>query len=364
MYSDAQSSGVLVIDLDALARNYAALRRAAAPAECGAVVKANAYGLGMGPVARRLLHEGCRNFFVATLAEGLELRKLSPRARIFVLEGVVAGAEPLLAGAALVPVLNSLEQVERWSKAGGAAALHLDTGMTRLGLSAAEVATLAGDLERLRNIEIEYVMTHLACADEPLHSLNADQLAAFDRLRTQLPQAKTSIGNSAGAFLSAAHRGDLVRAGIALYGGNPFIAEPSPVEAVVALKARILQVRTLEEPAMIGYGATYAAEPPARIAVVGIGYADGYPRSLGNTGCASIGGVRVPIVGRVSMDLMCLDVSAIPAERVREGMSVDFIGGGIGLDEVAAAAGTISYEILTRLGARLTREYRGEGGEV
>jgi alanine racemase len=318
----------------------------------------------MGPVARRLLHEGCRNFFVATLAEGLELRKLSPRARIFVLEGVVAGAEPLLAGAALVPVLNSLEHVERWSKAGGPAALHLDTGMTRLGLSAAEVAILAGDLERLRNIEIEYVMTHLACADEPLHSLNADQLAAFDRLRSQLPQAKTSIGNSAGAFLSAAHRGDLVRAGIALYGGNPFIAEPSPVEAVVALKARILQVRTLEEPAMIGYGATYAAEPPARIAVVGIGYADGYPRSLGNTGCASIGGVRVPIVGRVSMDLMCLDVSAIPAERVREGMFVDFIGGGIGLDEVAAAAGTISYEILTRLGARLTREYRGEGGEV
>ncbi|HEY5569428.1 MAG TPA: alanine racemase [Gammaproteobacteria bacterium] len=364
MYSDAQASGVLIVDLDALARNYAALRRAAAPADCGAVVKANAYGLGLSPVARRLLHEGCRNFFVATLAEGLELRELAPRARIFVLEGVVAGAEPELAGAALVPVLNSLEQVERWSEAGGPAALHLDTGMTRLGLSAADVATLARDAKRLRNIEIECVMTHLACADEPEHSRNADQLAAFDRLRSVWPQAKTSIGNSAGAFLSEAHRGDLVRAGIALYGGNPFIAEPSPVEEVVALKARILQVRTLEEPATIGYGATYAAEPPARIAVVGIGYADGYPRSLGNSGIASVGGVRVPVVGRVSMDLACLDVSAVPAGRVREGMFVDLIGGGIGLDEVAAAAGTISYEILTRFGARLKREYRGEVGEV
>jgi alanine racemase len=232
--------------------------------------------------------------------------------------------------------------------------------MTRLGLSGTEAATLAGDPALLRNVKIECVMTHLACADEPAHDLNTDQLAAFASTRARLPIAKTSIGNSAGAFLSSAHRGDLVRAGIALYGGNPFVARPNPVEAVIALKARILQLRGIEQPVTIGYGATYTAGPPTRIAVVGIGYADGYPRCLGNKGFASVGGVRVPIVGRISMDLLCLDVSTLPQHAVEEGTFVDLIGNGISLDEVAATAGTISYEILTRLGTRMQREYRGE----
>jgi alanine racemase len=353
------ASGVLVVDLDALARNYALVRRTVAPAECGAVVKANAYGLGVAQVARRLFDEGCRTFFVATLEEGHELRDLLPRPRIFVLSGAIPGTERALKKAALMPVLSSLSQVRSWAGIGGPAALHVDTGMTRLGLSRAEVDALTADRALLSAIEIEYVLTHLACADDPDHNLNADQLAAFASMRARLPGAKTSIGNSAGAFLSSAHRGDLVRPGIALYGGNPFAARPNPVEAVVALRAPILQLRTLDAPATIGYGATYAASPPARIAVVGLGYADGYPRSLGNRGVAGINGKRVPIVGRVSMDLLCLDVSTLPERDVSEGMLVDFIGAGIPLDEVAASAGTISYEILTRLGGHLRREYRG-----
>ena len=363
MDSHRRASGVLVVDLDALARNYGVVCRAAAPAECGAVVKADAYGLGMEAVARRLFAEGCRSYFVATLAEGLELRTLLPRARIFVFEGAVADSAPELAAAALVPVLNTLAQVERWAKIGGAAALHVDTGMSRLGLSAAEVATLAAEPARLAGIEIECVLTHLACADEPEHRLNAAQLADFERLRAELPAAKTSIGNSACAFLGAEYHGDLVRAGIVLYGGNPFLARPSPVESVVRLSATILQVREIELDVTIGYGATYAARGPARIAVAGIGYADGLPRCLGNKGAASVAGVRVPIAGRVSMDLLCLDVSALPADAVSEGMVAHFIGGGISVDEVADTAGTISYEILTGLGARLQREYRGAAGE-
>jgi alanine racemase len=359
MQAHSGATGVLLVDLDALARNYGVLCRTVAPAECGAVVKANAYGLGVVPVARRLFAEGCRTFFIATLDEGNELRDVLPRPRIFVLSGAIPGTERALKKAALIPVLNSLSQVRAWAGVGGPAALHVDTGMTRLGLSRSEVDALAADRTLLSTLEIECVLTHLACADEPDHALNTDQLAAFASIRTRLPTTKTSIGNSAGAFLSSAHRGDLVRPGIALYGGNPFIARPSPVEAVVSLRAPILQLRTLDAPATIGYGATYAASPPARIAVVGLGYSDGYPRSLGNRGVASINGKRVPIVGRVSMDLLCLDVSALPEQDVVEGMLVDLIGNGISLDEVATSAGTISYEILTRLGGHLRREYRG-----
>ncbi|HEY7672702.1 MAG TPA: alanine racemase [Gammaproteobacteria bacterium] len=359
MQPHSGATGVLVVDLDALARNYGLLRRTVAPAECGAVVKANAYGLGLAPVARRLFAEGCRTFFVATLDEGHELRDVLPRPRIFVLSGAIPGTERALKTAALIPVLNSLSQVRGWASIGGPAALHVDTGMTRLGMTRAEVDALASDRALLSALEIACVLTHLACADEPDHNLNRDQLAAFASIRARLPEAKTSIGNSAGAFLSSAHRGDLVRPGIALYGGNPFAARPNPVDAVVSLRAPILQLRTLDAPATIGYGATYAASPPARIAVVGLGYADGYPRTLGNRGVASINGRRVPIVGRVSMDLLCLDVSTLPEQDVTEGMLVDFIGNGISLDDVATSAGTISYEILTRLGGRLRREYRG-----
>jgi alanine racemase len=346
----------LRIDLDALCRNYRLLLERAKPGECAAVVKANAYGLGLERVARRLLREGCRRFFVATLAEARELRALAPDAEIGVFEGALASTAGALAELEARPVLNTLEQVERWAGK-GRALLNIDTGMNRLGLRAADVAALARREDLLAALELDFVMTHLACADEPEHPLNAEQVAQFERLRALLPRARTSIGNSAGTLLDAAHRGDLARPGIALYGGNPFNGRPNPMEAVATLTAPILQLHDVTETETVGYGATYVANPPARIAVVGIGYADGYPRNLGNRGTAAVQGQRVPVVGRVSMDLLAIDVGGLPRDDVRVGDSVELIGPTVGLDEVAAAAGTISYEILTGLGARLARDY-------
>jgi alanine racemase len=354
MPAETPRSATLRIDLDALARNFRMLRARAEPAECSAVVKANAYGLGVERVARRLEREGCRKFFVATLAEARELRGIVSAAEIYVFEGAVDGAVAALTQLNVRPVLNTLEQVERW-QGRGPAALHLDTGMNRLGLGVADVAVLAK--RRQLTAGLALVMTHLACADEPEHPQNREQLARFDRLRTQLPATPTSIGNSAGTLLGGPFRGDLVRPGIALYGGNPFSDRPNPMEAVVTLTAPVLQLRDLDEPQPVGYGATYFASPPARLAVVGLGYADGYPRNLGNRGTAAVQGRRVPVVGRVSMDLISVDVGALPRDAVRVGDSVELIGPTVGLDEVAAGADTIGYEILTGLGSRPVREY-------
>ena len=354
---ESPTGALLRVDLDALAQNYRLLCKQAAPAECAGVVKADGYGLGTVGVARRLLREGCRKFFVATLAEVAELRALAPDVSIYVLEGAVLAAVDELVALRAAPVLSSLEQIERW-RGRGRALLHIDTGMTRLGLSAADVRLLAGRRDLLEGIELEYVITHLACADEPEHPQNRAQLKLFDELRRLLPPAKTCIGNSAAIFIDAAHRGDLVRPGVALYGGNPFVGRANPMAAVVTLLAPILQIREIEDAAVpVGYGATYVAKPPARLAVVGVGYADGYPRSLGNRAAAAVNGQRVPVVGRVSMDLLCVDISVLPRDSVRAGDFVELIGPTVGLDEVAEAAGTISYEILTGLGRRLVRQY-------
>ena len=350
-------SGVVKIDLDALARNYQRVREAVAPSDCGAVVKADAYGLGVQPVAQRLWREGCRQFFVATLDEGVELRQHLPDAAIHVFEGVAQDAEAAFVAAGLVPVLNSTEQVERWRATGRPASLHVDTGMTRLGLSKSELDRLVARPDWRAGLSIDYLMTHLACADQAEHALNALQLKRFQSAQSKLGIERTSLGNSAGALLGPAYRGDLVRPGIALYGGNPFANRPSPVEPVATLEARVLQLREIDEPLTVGYGATFSVEPRARLAVLGIGYADGYPRCLGNRAAAMVQGQRVPVVGRVSMDLTCIDVSQLGAAAVEVGQYVELFGPGISIDEVAAAAGTISYELLTGLGSRLKRQY-------
>ena len=352
-------SGIVRVDLDALARNYHRIRAAADAAECGAVVKANAYGLGLKPVATRLAREGCRRFFVATSNEGLELRRYLPEAAVYVFEGLPEGSETEFVQARLTPVLNTLEQIARWRPSGRPAAVHIDTGMNRLGLGPADVAQLTANPDLLAGFELDCVMTHLACADEPAHELNARQLARFESAIAKLPAARGSIANSAGVFLGPGYCADLVRPGIGLYGGNPFVAQASPVEPVVTLEARILQLRSIDEPAFVGYGATYRAQPPARLAVLGLGYADGYPRSLSNRGSASVAGKRVPVVGRVSMDLVCLDVTEIDPEAIAVGQFVQLFGDAISIDDVAAAAGTISYELLTGLSRRLRREYIG-----
>ena len=348
----------LEVDLDALVANYRVVRDAALPAESAAVVKADAYGLGAGPVARSLFAAGCRRFFVATLAEGAELRAVLREARIYVLDGPVDDDPADFSRDDLIPVLNSIEQVAVWANS-GPAALHIDTGMNRLGLSGAELRSVASADSEFPQFALDLVMTHLACADEPGHPLNVAQVDEFAALVRVLPPAPTSIGNSAGAFAAPATRGNVVRAGIALYGGNPFTDRASPVAPVATLRAPVIQVRTLERAEPVGYGASFVAAKGARIATVALGYADGYPRVLGNCGVAALGGARVPVVGRVSMDLICLDVSQLPADAVGAGDYAELYGQEIPLDDVASTAGTISYELLTRVGRRVERRYRG-----
>jgi alanine racemase len=350
----------LHIDLDALATNYRALCSIARPARVAAVVKANAYGLGIGPVAASLAAAGCDTFFVSSFAEGVELRALAPAVHVLVLEGAGGAVQECIA-ARLVPVLNTLAEVREWAREAPLvpSVLQLDTGMNRAGLDAGDVESLVAEPGLVEALALELVMTHLACADEPGHPLNRAQVERFAALRSCLPPVPTSIGNSAGIFLGEEFRGDVVRPGLALYGGRPLASGPNPMQPVVRLAARVLQIREVVNETTVGYGASARLQPPARIATVGAGYADGYPRSLGNRGYASVGGARVPVVGRVSMDLTTLDLSALPPDAVRIGDSVTLLGGDVAFEAAAELAGTASYELLTRLSTRLARRYHG-----
>jgi len=357
----------LTVDLDAIVANWRMLRERAAPAECAAVVKANSYGLGVEPVARALASAGCASFFVATIDEGLHLRTPLPDAAIFVLSGPVCGeAEAETEAANLIPVLNSLEQIAAWSgratRRGKVlpAALHLDTGMTRLGLEVAEIDRLVTDPARLAGIRTELVMSHFACADEPDNAMSAAQIERFQLLSARLPvRTRRSISASSGIFLGRHAHFDLVRPGAALYGLNPCPGTANPMTPVVRLTAEILQIRDVDTPMTVGYGASHRVTQPGRTATAAVGYADGYLRSLGNRGHGIIKGERVPVVGRISMDLTCFDISALPQGSVAPGDRVELIGPGHSADELAAEAGTIGYEILTSLGHRAIRRYVG-----
>ncbi|MBT3331776.1 MAG: alanine racemase [Rhodospirillaceae bacterium] len=371
---ERHAGAILEIDLAALAANYKILRDRADGAVCAAVLKADAYGLGADRVGPALAAVGCRDFFVAHLGEGISLRQiLGPGPTIYILHGPMvqtgSGVEDDFLDHDLIPVLNSPEQLEQWAAKGRklgqplAAALQIDTGMNRLGLSAAETSALSDAPERLGGIDLRFVVSHLACADEADHGMNLEQRQAFDRLRAMLPATAASLANSSGIFLGPDYHYDLVRPGIALYGGNPTPGQPNPMKEVVRLTGRILQVREIDTPQTVGYGATHRATGPRRIATVPVGYADGYLRSLSGRGMGGLAGVSVPIVGRVSMDLITLDVTDVPPAAARPGALIDLIGGGgiavddVAVDNVAARAGTIGYEILTSLGHRYCRRY-------
>jgi alanine racemase len=352
---------VLTVDLGALVDNYRRLRRVAAPSEVAGVVKANGYGLGAVAVAGALRQAGCRSFFVAHLEEGGELRKRLPDARVHVLNGLPAGTEYAVRAAGLIPVLNHTDELARYAGLAGRLgerlpiALHLDTGMCRLGFGRAELEHL--DRRLLAPLDLVLVMSHLAVAEEPDNPLNETQRARFEELRALLPPAPASLANSSGIFLGPAFHYDLCRPGVALYGVNPTPGRANPMAPVVTLEARVLQVHEVAAPGTVGYGATYPTRPGMRIATIPVGYADGYPRSAGNRARARVGGREVPLAGRVSMDLISLDVSELPAGAVRPGTMATLIGGPDGVDELAAAADTIGYEILTRLGSRFARRY-------
>ena len=351
----------LVVDLDALAGNYRLLRSLAPASAVAAVVKANAYGLGVAAVARALAAEGCDTYFVATADEALELRGILPGACIYTLGGVPDGAAAALAAAAIRPVLNSVEEARRWG-AGAArlpCGLQLDSGLTRAGFDATELDALLGDAGLVACLRIVLLLTHYASADDPGLAQNQLQRTEFERLRARLPGVPCSCANSAGVLLGQDFHGDMVRPGIALYGGRPRATGLNPVREVARLEARVLQVRTLRVASEVGYGATARVPAGTRIAIVGIGYADGYPRALsGGVGYVLVAGQRVPVLGRVSMDLLTIDVTALERGPAT-GDYVTLFGGALPLEELAAAAGTLGYEILTGIGARVRRVYTG-----
>jgi len=363
-------TAILTIDLDALAANYRQLRDLAAPAECAAVVKADAYGLGMGHAAPALWRSGCQTFFVATLTEAADLRALLPEAVIYVFNGLLPGTADRFHTFALRPVLNSADEIKEW--AGYCAgvgeklpcAVHLDSGMNRLGLSPAELDTVAQALELWSALSLTLVMSHLACADDAAHAKNAAQRNLFDTLRARLPEAMTSLANSAGILLGPDFAYDLVRPGIALYGGHPQRRGKNPFHPVVHLKGRILQVREAAAGETVGYGATRTLTRPSRVAVVSAGYADGLFRALstkdGENGLdVYLGPHAVPILGRISMDLITIDVTDVPEALSRRGAWVELLGPNVSAHQLAAHAGTIDYEVLTSLGQRAARRYIG-----
>jgi alanine racemase len=357
------ASAIVTIDLNALRSNYRALQKAAAPAACGVAIKGEAYGLGMAQVARALWAEGCNHFFVARPMEGAELRGVLADATIYVLDGFYSGQADFYLQHRLVPALISIGEAQEWAKVshGAPCAIHFDTGINRLGFTPVEFAHFCADAELRKSIHISLLMSHLACSDED-HPMNARQLAAFTEQRKMLPDVPASFANSSGIYLSGAYAHDLVRAGVALYGGNPLPGQPNPMKPVVTLQAKVMQTRLVLEGQAIGYGASWTAPRTSRIAILGAGYRDGIPRKMSyalshGPSHVFIAGRRVPIVGRVSMDMMACDVTDLP--KIEIGSLAEIFGPNIPVDEAAASAGTISYELLTHLGNRYHRRYIG-----
>ncbi len=361
---------VLTVDLSALRANWRRLNEVSGRAECAGVLKADAYGLGLAQIAQALTNEGCKTFFVATIDEGRLAREVQPGATVYVLDGLLPGAEAHYTGFDLRPVLSGLSEVREWaaySRTRGRrlpAAIHVDTGMNRLGMPEAELQQLVGETDLLSSIDLTLVVSHLACADEPRNPLNELQRQRFNYLRSLLPPAPASLSNSGGTFLGPAFHFDLVRPGIALYGGRAHEDKPNPMRAVVRLTAKILQVKEVPPGESVGYGAIFKVQRPSRIATIAVGYADGFLRALSvATGKAGpvgyIGDYPVPIVGRVSMDFINVDVTDVPPELARRGGWVEVIGQRVTVDDHTDRAGTIGYELLSRLGPRVLRVYEG-----
>ena len=351
----------LTIDLDAIAANWQALD-ARHDGATAAVVKADGYGLGAVPIARRLTSAGCKTFFVAHFGEALALRQaLGPAPVIAVLNGLSESLAEAYGAHGLTPVLGSLAEITLWQQAARRsgrplpAMLHVDTGMCRLGLDDAELDRLVAEPARLDGIRLVLLMTHLVSAETPAAPINAVQLARFEAACARLPETPRSIANSSGLFLSPEFHAVLARPGAALYGINPQPGEPNPMRPVLRLTAPVLQLRTVAAGETVGYNGIWTAPRPSRIATLPVGYADGYHRALSNCGLASFDGRPVPLVGRVSMDLTTWDVTDHPA--IERGSWLELIGPAVPPDEVAARAGTNGYEILTSLGRRYDRHY-------
>ncbi|MHB2265737.1 alanine racemase [Aliihoeflea sp. PC F10.4] len=368
------AGGRLSIDVAALAANYRLLAAKAHPARSAGVVKANAYGLGLDVVAPVLWAEGCRIFFVALPHEGIALRGLLPEAEIYVLAGLFEShAAQAYGEAELIPVLNDETDISIWEAYGWdgedvsrPCAIHVDTGMNRLGLTDAQLNRFFHENKLTRALSPRLLMSHLACADDPSSPMNQRQLESFQTFDRLFSGIDSSLANSSGIFLGDHYAFDIVRPGIALYGGAPQTGTANPMRPVATVEARIVQVRSAKADDTVGYGAPQALERDTIIAVAASGYADGLHRSMSGAGVplrdalpagghGFIAGKRVPILGRITMDLTLFDVTDLGPGAVNHGDWIELFGPNITIDEAAAAAGTIPYELLTSLGARYHR---------
>jgi alanine racemase len=367
----AEAGGILTIDLGAIEANWKKLRGMAIPTECAAVVKADAYGCGIEPVTALLHHAGCTTFFVADLSEGKRVRRIAPDAVVYILGGLPPGTAPVFAEHALRPVLGSSAELAEWdsfvsaSNWQGGFALHVDTGMNRLGISIEEATALSPRIKS-ENHGIMLLMSHFVASEIHEHPRNNEQMLAFREIRSLYRGVPASISNSSGIFLGSSAHLDLVRPGVALYGVNPTPGHPNPMRPVVHLQARIVLTREVAFGDTVGYDANWTARRPTRIAIVAAGYADGYFRMASGTdqkqgGVVLVAGRRCPIVGRISMDLMAIDVTDLPGSAVRRGEYVTLIGEGFDVDALAEQFDTNGYEVLTSLGRRYARIYKGSG---
>ena len=365
----AAYGGVLTVDLDAIIANWRKLEKTAVPAECSAVIKADAYGCGAEQVSRALSKAGCRTFFVATIEEARKVRAAVPEPTIYVLGGYFQNTGEHYAKINCRPVIGDLNELAEWDvfcrRTGwnGGAAIHIDTGMNRLGLTLSEAQAIiprinAGDHG------ITLVMSHLVAAEQLNNPINARQLAAFRSIASEFSGVPAALANSSGIFLGAPFQFDLVRPGAALYGVNPTPEADNPMQQVVDLKARIVQIRSIDRGETVGYGGTWTARRPTKLAIIAVGYADGYFRAAssndGTRGAEVIvAGKRCPVAGRISMDLIAIDITDLPPNAARRGHMVTLLGEGITVDELAHHFGTIGYEVLTSLGRRYARVYKG-----
>lgn len=356
------------VDLDAIVDNWRQLCRRVAPATCSAVVKADAYGLGSAEVAAALARAGCSIFFVALPGEGAAIRRaVGPKPTVAILGGYFPEAKALYRSGVLSPVLNTVGQIAAWqtdsSSVGIRPYLHVDSGINRLGLAPAEWAALCRQPDAVSRLDPAGIISHLACADEPDHPMNAAQLARFTEVLAQSPaDPPASLANSSGIFLGPGYHFGLARPGAALYGLNPTPGQANPMRPVVRLRGRVLQVRHIDRGEAVGYGATYIAPSDRKLATIAVGYADGLLRASGNRGRVFCQSSDAPIVGRVSMDMITIDITEAAQNAVSPGDMVDVIGPHRDVDAVAADAGTIGYEILTALGQRFQRRYVGGAG--
>ncbi len=365
----AHATGILTVNLDAIVANWRKLEKTAVPAECAAVVKSNAYGCGAEQVARALAAAGCKTFFVATLDEARVVRMTLPSASIYVLNGLFQNTADAYAKIDCKPVIGDLNELAEWdvfcrrSGWNGGAAIHIDTGMNRLGLTITEAQ---GIIPRINAGDhgITLVMSHLVSGELVNNPTNARQLAAFREIASLFSGVPASLSNSSGIYLGPQFQFDLVRPGAALYGVNPTPEADNPMQPVVDLKARIVQIRNIERGETVGYGGTWTARRPTKLAIVSSGYADGYFRAASaNDGTRGaevvVAGKRCPVAGRISMDLTAIDITDLPQNAARRGHMVTLIGEGITVDELAHHFGTIGYEVLTSLRSRYARVYKG-----